>query len=90
MLFIALGAVFPGDKGMDMPCDPLLDKMRLVYGDRSIARNAHGWELRLFLHQMGLNRFLYHLSTSAVFTDSGSNIFLSGVSSCFVSDSSLR
>jgi hypothetical protein len=37
MLFIALGAVFPGDEGMDVPCDPLLDKMRLVYGDCSIA-----------------------------------------------------
>jgi hypothetical protein len=71
MLFIALGAVFPCDEGMDVPSDPLFDKMRLVYGYRSIARNAHGRELRLFLHQMGLNRFLYHLSTSAVFIGSG-------------------
>jgi hypothetical protein len=33
MLFIAVGAVFPGDEGMDMPSDPLLDEMRLVYWD---------------------------------------------------------
>lgn len=71
MLFIALGAVFPGDEGMDMARDPLFDKMRLVYRDRPVTRYAHGRELRLFLHQMGLNWFFYHLSTSAVFTDSG-------------------
>lgn len=63
MFRVALGAVFPGDEGMDVARDSLFDKMRLIYWDRSITRNTHGRELRLFFHQMGLNWFFYHLST---------------------------
>jgi hypothetical protein len=55
MFRVTFSAVFPGDKGMDVPSDAFLDKMRFVYWDCPFTRDTHGWELRLFLYQMGLN-----------------------------------
>ena len=71
MFRVALGAVFPGDEGMDMLLGPFLNIMRFVFRNGPTARHAHGRELRVFLHQMGFNRFLCHLSSYTILTASG-------------------